>query len=237
MIPLHRLRKTWHGLLTELLCVEPCQGCGGEAGPLCSGCWPELAEAGLQRDGLFCAGLYQHTLKRLVLRLKNRSSRPVAAVLAQLLLPALLGVGPFDSLVYIPPSRPGQGWSDGPVPLLAQELGARLGCRPRDCLRRAAGHPPQKGLGGSERRRNAQGLFSLRAPAGERVLLVDDVTTTGSSLRAAGRLLRSHGSHEVYAAVAAYQPLEHAGAAGLLPPAELLGQQESPHGYSRADRS
>lgn len=63
----------------------------------------------------------------------------------------------------------------------------------------------QVGLSGFERRSNLQGAFALRQPfAGlERVILVDDVFTTGSTMEEAARVLRASGTREVWGAVVA----------------------------------
>ncbi len=63
----------------------------------------------------------------------------------------------------------------------------------------------QVGLSGVERRRNLQGAFALRQLlAGvERVILVDDVFTTGSTLEEAARVLRANGVKEVWGAILA----------------------------------
>lgn len=63
----------------------------------------------------------------------------------------------------------------------------------------------QVGLSGSERRSNLQGAFALRQPLTgiARVILVDDVFTTGSTLEEAGRVLRSADVREVWGAVVA----------------------------------
>ncbi|MBI5022595.1 MAG: ComF family protein [Candidatus Magasanikbacteria bacterium] len=57
----------------------------------------------------------------------------------------------------------------------------------------------QVGLSGAERRNNLQGAFALRQSLIdiERVILVDDVFTTGSTMEEVARVLRSAGIHEV----------------------------------------
>lgn len=63
----------------------------------------------------------------------------------------------------------------------------------------------QVGLSGVERRSNLRGAFALRPPlAGlERVILVDDVFTTGSTLEEAARVLRASGAKEVLGVIIA----------------------------------
>lgn len=66
-----------------------------------------------------------------------------------------------------------------------------------DLMRRVRRTPPQKGLGREERRANLAGAFAVRPgrePAGLRVLLVDDVFTTGATLSACAAVLRDAGA-------------------------------------------
>lgn len=90
--------------------------------------------------------------------------------------------------------------------LLAESWGRHLNASVwKNVLIRQRQTKTQVGLSGMERRNNLQGAFALRQPfAGiERVILVDDVFTTGSTLEEAGRLLRAHGIKEVWGAVVA----------------------------------
>jgi ComF family protein len=72
----------------------------------------------------------------------------------------------------------------------------------RAALRRTRATAPQAGLSGRERKANVAGAFAVRRGArrriaGARVLLVDDVVTTGATLAAAARALRSAGAASV----------------------------------------
>lgn len=86
---------------------------------------------------------------------------------------------------------------------LAQAIGAAAG-RPVavDALVRTRRTVSQAGLGGRARRRNVSGAFKVRASrvgriAGQRVLLVDDVLTTGATLSACTRALKQAGARQV----------------------------------------
>lgn len=81
-------------------------------------------------------------------------------------------------------------------------------------LRRRRATPAQSGLGRAERLANPRGAFAVRRPAavcGRRLLLVDDVATTGATLDAAARALRRAGAARVVAVVAAraLEPRRH----------------------------
>ncbi|MDR2154905.1 MAG: ComF family protein [Burkholderiaceae bacterium] len=89
-----------------------------------------------------------------------------------------------------------------PAQLLARHLLAR---RVRDGLLLRIRHdPPQRGLSRAERLKNVRGAFAVdprRAAAlsGHRVALVDDVMTTGASLREAALALRAAGVSHIIA--------------------------------------
>ncbi len=83
---------------------------------------------------------------------------------------------------------------------LARELSGLIGCQYLRTLTSAA-KTAQKGLHGEERKRNA--VFKPRANLtlkGKRVLIVDDVITTGASMSEAARILHSLGASELVAA-------------------------------------
>jgi ComF family protein len=101
---------------------------------------------------------------------------------------------------------------------IARPLARLLGAPCAELLRRRRATRPQTGLARGERLANPRGAFTLRAgPMGRRrcrrleggrVLLVDDVVTTGATLRAAAEVLRRAGTREVVALAAARTPAE-----------------------------
>ncbi|MCB9531624.1 MAG: ComF family protein [Myxococcales bacterium] len=200
--------------LVDLIAPPRCAVCGdfsiaGER-DICSGCWPLLTPAAVEPcpDGLarIAAGLYEAELRAAVLALKYGGQQwrggPLGRAMASLsadLLP------PFDALVAVPPSAARlrrRGYDQAFE--LARGVARTLGCRlaPR-WLRRTVDGPRQATLDAAGRAR-VVGAFSACAPRGARVLLVDDVTTTGSTLSACAAALERAGAWAVSGLTLAY---------------------------------
>lgn len=161
--------------------------------------------------GITCLGLYQGLLRWTVNAVKEKGQRFLLPPLAEMLARRLLADDAAFDLVTVPPPDPRRLRRRGhhPALALADRVAALLG-RPYApfILRRARVVRPQSGLPGSERRRNLKGAITVapragRRLAGRRVLLVDDVITTGSTLDAAARALLAAGAAGVWAAVVA----------------------------------
>ncbi len=84
--------------------------------------------------------------------------------------------------------------------IAAAAVADRLGVRMEpSALRRARATPPQVGLNAAERAVNLRGAFVAAGPSPARLLLVDDVTTTGATFHEAAAELRRAGADAVYA--------------------------------------
>ncbi len=120
---------------------------------------------------------------------------------------------------------------------IAQPLAAALGIPLAQPLRRRRPTPPQSRLSRAARRRNLKDAFALRSGAfalrsaeacrGRRLLLVDDVTTTGATLEAAAACLRRAAPASIVAVTAARTP-EPAQMAELAAHAGLPRQEGGP---------
>ena len=86
--------------------------------------------------------------------------------------------------------------------LLARPVAIRYALKLSNNLRRTRYTSPQAGLTESQRQQNLKDSFAVKKPeriAGKRILLVDDVFTTGATLRAAAGVLKNAGAAHVSA--------------------------------------
>jgi competence protein ComFC len=113
----------------------------------------------------------------------------------------------FDLIVPVPlhPARQRErGFNQ--AALLAESLSARISIPVRPALARTRFTTTQTAFDRVERMENLHGAFRLRKNADVRqlrVLLIDDVLTTGSTLSECARVLKKAGAASVYAATAA----------------------------------
>lgn len=88
---------------------------------------------------------------------------------------------------------------------IARSIHSRLGIPINvDCLTRIRATPPQAALPLKERAKNVRGAFDCTIDlSGKRILLVDDVMTTGATLGECARIIELHGAAKITLAVAA----------------------------------
>ena len=103
-----------------------------------------------------------------------------------------------QGLAFVP-ADPGRRFARGhhPAERLAVELARAWELPCLAVLVRDRPAPPQRGLPRAERRRNVEGAFRATAAVPRRLVLVDDVYTTGATASAAASALRRAGAREV----------------------------------------
>lgn len=203
-----------------LLLPVTCAGCGADGRSLCDACAAALRpSAPLRRtlaDGTpVVAGLAYAGVARAVIvamktdrpRLARRLAPALAAAVAEagvLAAGAAAPIGDTLELVAVPSTRRARrrrGYD--PVRLLL----AGAGLPAARAFRTARPHAAQKTLDRAARAAGLDGVFAARGRLdGRRILLVDDVVTTGATLLAAAEALRAAGAEVPICAAVASTP-------------------------------
>ena len=197
---------------TALALVPPfCRVCAEPFDPLarhdalCATCREAKINFDCARAAWIFGGAPRNAIHRFKYRGKSAlATRLVPALSETVRADATLSVLPFDWVVPVPlharrERRRGFNQSELLARALAPELGVPFQC----ALERTRATPPQVGLSGKERQQNVRDAFAL-APRfdlafGARVLLVDDVFTTGATLRECAIVLKNAGAGSVCA--------------------------------------
>ena len=154
-------------------------------------------------DSAYSFGSYEGPLQKLIHLFKYAKVESLASPLSRFMSRALPLDQNFDAIVAMPMHWRKQ-WERGfnQAELLARPVARRYGLKLSTNLRRVRYTASQAGLSESARRDNLKGSFKVRKPeqlAGKRVLLIDDVFTTGATLRASAAVLKAAGVRHVSA--------------------------------------
>lgn len=195
-------------LQTDLVCPR-CekQAIGGQTHPICK------RKYGL--DGLWSLGIYQNPLRKAIKQLKYSRVSTLAETLVDILLEYWVKYQPFV-LDQIKKDQ-GIGWVVIPVPLhswrennrgfnqsslIGQLLSKKLGLAYSEALNRIRYTKPQVALKSQSRHSNIRNAFSINSQfsiVNSQFLLIDDVWTTGSTLRECCYVLKRNGAKKVWA--------------------------------------
>lgn len=187
-----------------------CPGCAGGAFWL-SG--PQALFPGRQYVRCACAGAYTGKLRDSVLKFKFSNhpeyAKTYGPILAQTIRTYLPGA--YDCVTWMPVSPETlqkRGYDQ--AQLLAQEAAKALGREAVPLLAKTGKNVPQSSLQeGRQRWANVAGMYSVPRPdlaAGQRVLLIDDILTTGATLEEGAKTLREAGAVQVVAAALCRTP-------------------------------
>lgn len=199
--------------LQDLIFPPVCGNCGRVDFRFCAGCLHELEQAAVvtaagarnvvwELDGLIATGAHRGLLQNAVQAFKYDGAVDLAAPLAHRLVIALRStIWQVDAVVPVPlftDREADRGYNQSA--LLSRHVAAATSLRPRaGCLRRVRNTNQQALLSEADRRENVRDAFEANEDArGLSILLVDDVITTGSTLRECAIALRENGAIAVY---------------------------------------
>ena len=205
--------------LSALLFPPKCVLCGkllsGEETDLCHDCRCSIQEFPKPHIKLpylaqwTALWYYEGNVRRSMLRFKFRGARSHAQTYGRLLAMKLLTEGTeFDILSWVPISRL-RKWRRGydQVQLIAEAVGKELGMDPHRTLIKLRNNRPQSRLGdAAQRRANVMGVYRVADPdtvRGKRILLLDDIMTTGATAGECARVLLTAGAVDVICATVA----------------------------------
>ena len=212
--------RDWIHQLLDLFFPPKCPFCGkvlDHAG-ICLACekalpWTEEG-AGVRElpGGVRCAAplWYEGKVREGLLRFKFQGARAAAGPLGELVArcAAERFSGAFDVVTWVPVSRRrlrSRGYDQ--ARLLAESACRLWEVRPEQLLQKITDNPAQSGLTEeAARRANVLGVYEAAEPEriqGCRILLVDDICTTGATLAECARMLRDAGAADVMCVCAA----------------------------------
>lgn len=213
--------------IIEMVFPPKCIFCGcvlepGRKLQICTDCYRkvpfysgELVRSGRQRGGgcdcAVCICRYTGIIRDSLIRFKFYSKPGYYRTFARMLSERLREIGDvnsFDLIVSVPLHKERQrarGYNQ--ASLIAAELSRETGIpKNTSLLSRVRSTGVQSLLTGSEREKNVKGAFKVSDASkirGRRILLIDDVLTTGSTVDECSRVLKEAGALTVIAAVVA----------------------------------
>jgi ComF family protein len=202
----------------KLLDFQFCPFCEkyiSEKGALCPDC-RKLGKSSL--DSLIVAAPYENPeVKRLVHYLKYRFVSESSTPLSKLVTRSLVKHDSLlpDMIVPVPLHPKRLRWRGFNQSMLlaekiSEELAPPLKLEILDALERTENKKPQMEIKKySDRLDSVKGIFSLKADStrikNKRILLVDDIATTGATLEECAKVLKKSGAKKVFAAVISRQ--------------------------------
>lgn len=153
---------------------------------------------------------YEGKIRQSILRFKFHGMQMYARQYAIWMEPRIRGEldGMYDMVSWVPCSRR-RKWTRGfdQAQLLAQAVAERLGVACACTLRKVRNTPKQSGMpNAAKRRANVLGAYEAVQPeaiCGRKILMIDDVLTTGATISECGKVLRMAGAKDLVCAAIA----------------------------------
>ena len=155
-------------------------------------------------DGAVSVFEYNNALKESVYRFKYKNKREYASAFAYMIAKhhkKIIGYWRPDVVIPVPmhpEKKKVRGYNQAEI--LAKETALILGIKfEADTLIRKKMTVPQKELGIQKRYSNLEGAFEVKKDIGKsKVLLIDDIYTTGATFDSCARALKAKGAEKVY---------------------------------------
>ncbi|NLN55297.1 MAG: ComF family protein [Clostridiales bacterium] len=198
--------------------------------PLCKDCLGDFCElfqnkcpvCQRTRHNCVCGGefaksgrflFYYHTpvSKKVISVIKHNLDNNLADFIAELIYMSLKESKKFDCIVYPPRAKQSiKKYGFDQAGEIALSLGAKSGVKVIDAIKRKRKTAEQKLLSATQRRKNVMGMFESdkeKLSGKKRVLLIDDVYTTGATVKACEAALRKAGVKVVIPFTVAFTPV------------------------------
>lgn len=216
----------------DLIFPRFCVGCGLEGAWLCNKCKKDIIEVlaqicpdcgRLSQNGRYCprcrkgkslkgiivAAYYEEgAIREVVHNFKYNSVTELSDILARLLINAYKKANlKIDLITFAPlhPKRLAQrGYNQAEI--LAQKLSLKTGTELKNLLKKTRSTKRQVEMSGKNRRKNLIGAFVLNGKQNiknKKILIVDDITTTGATLNECALVLKNKGAKEIWGLVVA----------------------------------
>lgn len=215
-------------LILDLIFPPKCRICGGFGkDPICQSCISKIKGACTERtlsdeqseeskgsrgvekhhNGVISVAVYEGVMKKAILKLKFGRKKDLSGILGEMLLKKVIeGKIVFDLIIPVPlhKNRMTKRGFNQSFLISLQTAGYFNVPLSDDLLERTRDTIPQFSLGRTERINNVRGAFRAiehENIRGKKILLVDDIYTTGSTLNECRNCLMAAGAETVYIAV------------------------------------
>jgi ComF family protein len=141
---------------------------------------------------------YEGPAREALKAFKLGGERRLARILARWMVPAAISLGTAHAVTWVPSTRrsdAARGFT--PSEELARPLARALGIPEQRLLAKTRETKDQAGLSGRDRRENQRNAYAQAARIPDRVLLVDDIMTTGATADACASTLKAAGARRV----------------------------------------
>lgn len=193
------LKTLLKGVLELLYPKEgKCIICGEEAEGICTKCKNKITMCSSNDRSV---GFYKGILKELILKFKYEKNFNAGDVLVELLEKKLLLYDDDCYLTYIPSGKKAlkeRGFNQ--CEYMANEIAYRNNYRVMNTLKKVKETRVQKTLNREDRIKNLRGAFEIidaEKIKGKKFIIIDDVITTGATLKEAEEVLKKHGALQI----------------------------------------